>query len=230
MEHVVYVGNPLTNEVSSSISKVEFCRSQNLDSGRPIISLLPGSRYKEIIRMLPVMLDAAARLSEERSGAQFVIAIASEGNRADVDDIISRTANLPKTLRIVENQTYDAVAASDAAAVTSGTATLETGILGTPMVIVYKSTTLNYILLRPLISVQHYGLINLIAEERVAKELIQNQFSPTAVAMELRRLLDAETNTAFREKLREVRKKLGTGGASKRAAEAILNFLEKGSA
>lgn len=222
VEHVEYVGNPLTNEVGSTISKAEFCQKNGIGPDDQIISLLPGSRHKEIVRILPVMLEAGAKLPE----LQFVIAVASGKNRSDVNEIISSSINLPAKLLVVENQTYDALAVSDAAVVTSGTATLETGIIGTPMIVVYKSSALNYALLKPLISVEHYGLINLIAGERVAKELIQNDFTPDSVSAELLRLLDQETNREFRDRLREVREKLGEGGASKRAADAILKLFD----
>ena len=93
------------------------------------------------------------------------------------------------------------------------------------MAIVYKTSTLNYKLLRPLITVEHFGLINLIAEGRVATELIQEAFTPRLLAAELFRLLDPETNAAVRQQLREAVDKLGQGGTSMRAAEVILKEL-----
>jgi len=117
--------------------------------------------------------------------------------------------------------------ASDIAGVTSGTATLETAIIGTPFAIVYKSSNLNYKLFRPLVSVEHFGLINLIADERLAKEFIQNEFTKETLSDELFRLLEPETNRRMREKLKEVTAQLGHGGASKRAAEFVLRELEQ---
>jgi len=131
---------------------------------------------------------------------------------------------LPK---IVLNQTYDAVNAADAAAVASGTATLETGILGTPLVVVYKTSRINYSLFEPMIDVPHYGLVNLIAGTRVAKELIQAEFTPAALSDELIRLLEPDVNSMMREELKTAADSLGHGGASKRAAEAILRLIEK---
>lgn len=133
---------------------------------------------------------------------------------------------MPTTLKVIKDETFDALNASDAAAVTSGTATLETGIIGTPMAIVYKTSALNYKLLRPLISVEHFGLINLIAEKRIAKELIQDDFTPQTLAAEMFRLLEPAENARVREQLKEATDKLGHGGASKRAAEAILKELK----
>ncbi len=228
--NVEYVGSPLAREVHAGKSKEEFCNEHALDHSKPIISLLPGSRHKEIVRILPIMLRSAIKIAADRPDVQFVIAMASDRQRPDVKFAIRKTMQngekLPASLKVVENETYDALNASDAAAVTSGTATLETGIIGTPMAIVYKTSAINYSLLEPLISVPHYGLINLIAGERVAKELIQQDFTAQKLSTELLRLLQPDENTAMREKLKRAAEKLGHGGASKRAAEAILRLIE----
>jgi lipid-A-disaccharide synthase len=226
VEHVEYVGSPLTREVHPTIDKAEFCRKHQLDAGSPIVSLLPGSRHKEIVRILPVMLETAALMLKTNPSIQFVIPIASERNRLDVDAAIDST-NLRDRLTIVLDQTFDALNASDVAAVTSGTATLETGIIGTPMTIVYKTSALNYKLLRPLIDVEHFGLINLIAEDRVAQELIQDDFTPQTLAADLFRLLEPQGNALMRERLGAAVDKLGHGGASRRAAEAILKLIDE---
>jgi lipid-A-disaccharide synthase len=172
------------------------------------------------------MLETAALMLKTNPSIQFVIPIASERNRLDVDAAIDST-NLRDRLTIVLDQTFDALNASDVAAVTSGTATLETGIIGTPMTIVYKTSALNYKLLRPLIDVEHFGLINLIAEDRVAQELIQDDFTPQTLAADLFRLLEPQGNALMRERLGAVVDKLGHGGASRRAAEAILKLIDE---
>lgn len=231
--NVEYVGNPLANEVRALVSRQEFRAKNGFDQEAPLVALLPGSRHKELSRILPPMLEAAAVMAEADTRAQFVIALASTRNENEVAETVRRAESsglrLPTVLRIVKGETYDALNASDVAAVTSGTATLETGIIGTPMAIVYKTSRLNFKLLRPLISVDHFGLINLIAEKRVAAELIQEEFTPRSLAAELVRLLEPETNAQVRADLREASEKLGEGGASKRAAEAVLKLLEKGS-
>ncbi len=227
--NVEYVGNPLAAEVHPDSGRGELCERHGLDPARPIIALLPGSRRKEIVRILPVLIGAAALLYADDSSRQFVVPIAHERHLSDVNKIIysarDKSPPMPDTLKVVVDETYDALNAADAAAVTSGTATLETGIIGTPMVIVYATSGLNYVLLRPLISVEHYGLINLIAGKKVARELIQRELSPQSVAAELSRLLDPEHNAAARDELRAAAEKLGSGGASRRAAEAILNLI-----
>ncbi len=228
--NVEYAGSPLAREVRARRSKDEFCRDHGVNASRKIISLLPGSRHKEIVRILPVMLDSAVCLKKQLPDVQFVIAVSTVENLSDVEQILKNTRkinnSLPDAITIVDNETYDALNASDAAAVASGTATLETAIIGTPMVVVYKTSPLNYALFEPFIDVPHYGLVNLIAEERVAKELIQAEFTPETLSMELASLLAPQQNTAMRTKLKSVSDKLGRGGASKRTAEAILRIIE----
>ena len=227
--HVEYVGNPTVREIHAAGTKTEFCARHGLDERRPIVALLAGSRHKEIVRILPVLLETAALMAARDDSLQFVLPLAANRKRAEVEAAVAEIKAggvAPPAFTVVQHETYDALAASDAAAVTSGTATLETGILGTPMAIVYKTSPLNYKLLRPLISVAHFGLINLIAGERIAAELIQDDFTPETLAAELFRLLDPEENRRVREKLKAATDRLGRGGASRRAAELILDVLK----
>jgi lipid-A-disaccharide synthase len=141
MKQVEYVGHPLTGEVRARYGREEFCRAHNLNPARPIVALLPGSRHKELVRILPPMLDAAALIAKQQSDVQFVLVVAPSRSLAEAQQIVADRKGglaLPQTLRIIHHQTRDALAAADAAAIASGTATLEAAILGTPMVIVYK--------------------------------------------------------------------------------------------
>lgn len=226
INHVCYVGNPLAGEVKSKLTKAEFCAKYNLESAQPIVALLAGSRHKEIARILPVMLETAALMERKNPQIQFVVALAATRKTSEIDQAKKNAHNLPVNLTVAQNETWEAINASDAAAVTSGTATLETAILGAPMAIVYKTSVINYKLLRPLISVPHFGLINLVAQQRVAAEFIQEEFTAEILSEELFRLLDAETNKAMRGKLKEITETLGRGGAARRAATAILRELD----
>jgi lipid-A-disaccharide synthase len=219
ISHVEYVGNPTVREVHSKLSKTEFCDKHNLEAAKPLIALLPGSRHKEISRILPLMLETAKLIAHKNNEIQFVVALASTRNLEEVEAAKNKT-NLKSNgekdalkIIVVQNETHEALNAADAAAVTSGTATLETAIIGTPLAVVYKTSDFNYKLLRPLISVEHFGLINLIAEERIARELIQDDFTPETLVDELFRLLEPEKNRAMREQLRKATERLGTGGA-----------------
>ncbi len=230
IKHVEYVGNPLAGEVKSQVSKEDFCAKHNLDSSKPIVALLPGSRHKEIIHILPVLLETASFMAGKNADLQFVIALSSTRKISEVETAIAeakrKNLRLPENLLTVQNETREVLNASDVAAVTSGTATLEAAIIGTPMAIVYKTSVFNYKLLRPLITVEHFGLINLIAQQRLAEELIQDDFTPKNLSTELFRLLEKEANQNVREKLSETVKTLGHGGASKRAARIVLKFLQ----
>lgn len=220
--HVEYVGNPLAREVHPDNPKTDFCAKHDIDPAKPMIALLPGSRHAEITRILPLLIETAEKIRAQDEAVQFIAAL-PPGKLASLTNERDRLG----WIKWIEGETYDALNASDAAAITSGTATLEAGIIGTPMVIVYKSSAINYRLLRPLIDVPFFGLINLIAEKEVAKELIQSDFTPENTAAELMRLLEPETNASVRLGLREAAEKLGHGGASKRAANAIMNLLRR---
>jgi lipid-A-disaccharide synthase len=220
--NVEYVGSPLVNEVKITHSKEEFCRRHQLDAAKPMIALLPGSRRKEIEYIFPVMVEAATRLSEHTNEIQFIAAVASERDKEICQSLLPPSNT---HIRIVAGETYDTVNAADAAAVASGTATLETGILGTPMVVVYRASRLNYALLRPLIKVPHFALINLIADDRIVTELIQNDLTAEKLSDELERLLEPKANAEMRDKLRQAVDKLGGGGTSERAARAILELI-----
>jgi lipid-A-disaccharide synthase len=232
-EKVEYVGSPLAREVKAKLSREQFCAEHDLDSSKPLIALLPGSRHKEIVRVLPVLLETAALMAEKDAEIQFVIALAETRRAAEVEAAIAEIKNknlkLPETLITVKNKTYEALNAADAAAVTSGTATLETAIIGTPFAIVYNTSRFNWYALRPLISVEHYGLVNLIANKRLVKELIQHDFTAKNLSAELFRLLEAEENKKMRESLHKIAETLGRGGASVRAARAILQNLKNDS-
>jgi lipid-A-disaccharide synthase len=228
IKQVEFVGHPLVGEVRPLYDRAEFCRRHDLDSSRPIIALLPGSRHKELERILPPMLDAAAIISRTRPEAQFVIVLAPNRHAAEADAIINHRhsdSGLPRDLRIVQHATREALAAADAAAIASGTATLEAALAGTPLVIVYKESALNWHTLGRLISAEHFGLVNLIAGERLAAELMQNELNGERLAGELMALLEEERNREFRARLRVATDRLGEGGASRRAAEAILRAL-----
>lgn len=231
VSHVKFVGHPLAGEVPSDFSKKEFCEKNGLDSEKPIIALLPGSRSTEISRILPLLLETASLMCEKNKELQFLIALAQTRQFEEAEkakrSVESKGIKLPKNLKAVKNKTREALSAADAAAVTSGTATLETAIIGTPFAIVYKTSTLNAELFRPLVSIEHFGLVNLIAGERLVKEFIQYDFKVKDLAEELFRLLNAEENKKMREKLSDISDKLGDGNASENAAQAILNFLEK---
>ncbi len=230
IRNVEFVGSPLVNEVRPLRSREEFRTTYSIDESTPLIALLPGSRHKELVRILPPMLEAASLMEETDRRLHFVIALAATRRRAEIeaamDQVRRAGTRIPENILVVQDEAYDALNASDAAAVASGTATLEAGIIGTPMAVVYKTSSFNYKLIRPLIKIDHFALINLIAGERIVSEMIQDDFTPRKLATELFRILEPGVNTGLRSKLDEAAGKLGPGGASTRAAVEILKLLE----
>jgi lipid-A-disaccharide synthase len=225
VDHVEFVGHPLSGEVKPRYGREEFCRRNHLDPSRPIVSFLPGSRHKELHRILPPMLDAIERLCNARPDVQPVVVLAPSRTEAEARAILFRHQS--DELKLVQQQTREALAASNAAAIASGTATLEAALLETPMVIVYKESTINWHTLGRLITVSHYGLVNLVAGEEIATELMQKDLTGENLTAKLLELLDPEKNKAMRDRLHEVAHKLGEPGASSRAADLILNFLSQ---
>jgi lipid-A-disaccharide synthase len=216
-------------EVVARFDRAEFCRRHGLSSQQPLVSLLPGSRSKELQRILPPLLEAAGLVSRRQANVQFVLVVAPSRSLHEAELIVSNSRvseDLKRSLRVVHGETREALAASDAAAIASGTATLEAALLNTPMVVVYRESATNWHTLGRLISVEHYGLVNLIAGKLVATELIQSEFTAQRVADELMRLIEPQRNSAVRTLLKDVVERLGDGGASKRAAQLITAAVD----
>ena len=221
-----FVGHPLVGEVAPRRSREEFFAEHGLDPSRELVALLPGSRRKEIAYNLPEMAGAVEILLERRPGVQFVLPLASTVSREQVEAILGPRAD---HVRLVERDTYSAVGHADFAVVASGTATLETGLLGTPLAVVYRVSGLNYALHRPLIRVDTFGMVNLIAGRRIAPELIQKDCTPERIAAEVLSHLESPSRLAeTRRALADVRDRLATAGdASRRAADAILRVVDR---
>src|SRR5688572_24807704 len=221
VDHVEFVGHPLAGEVKPRIGRNEFCKQHNLDPEKPIVSFLPGSRRKELERILPPMAAAIRKLKDARPEIQPVIVVAPSRTIDETREILSSM----NSITMVHRQTRDALAASDAAAIASGTATLEGALLETPMVVVYKESAVNWHTLGRLITVPHYGLVNLVAGTEIATELMQTDLTPDRLVQELIQLLDPKRNRTARFELRRVKDLLGEAGASDRAADFVLKFL-----
>ncbi len=219
---VEFVGHPLVDRVRPTRSREETLQQYQLDPERRTIALLPGSRAQELRYLLASLLGAAAELGNTY---QFILAVASTLNCAEIEK------NLPQTLsaiRVVQDDTYNVIHAADLAIVASGTATVETALLERPMVIVYRVAALTYALARLFVDVPFIGMPNLIAERQLVPELIQTAVTPDRIADEARQLLtNPQAYSVAQEGLREVRQRLGDGGAAERTATLILNMLEK---
>jgi lipid-A-disaccharide synthase len=218
---VKFIGHPLVGAVHASLDRQAFCREQGLDPQKKLVTVLPGSRAAELRQHLPIIREACQRIHRE-SQAQFVIAAAPGSNVAALRE--GWSAELP--VKIVVGQTYHALAAADAAIVSSGTATIEAALLDIPMVVVYRVTPLTALLAKPLVRTPFFSMVNLIAGKRAVPELIQDDFTPDRVSAEVLRLLnDQSARESLRRDLAEVRQRLGPPGAVERAAAAILELI-----
>jgi len=217
-----FVGHPLVEVVRPECDRAAFFAETSLDPARPLVALLPGSRKGEIERLLPPMAELARRWRTARPEVQWVLPVAPTLDPAFVR---AHLGDAPVTL--VQDRPYAARAHADAALVASGTATLETALLGTPFAIVYKLNALTYEMARRIVKVPHFGLANVVAHREVAPELLQGQVNPERLGVELTRLLDPDTARRIRADLGEVRGHLGQPGAAARVADDLLRKLEK---
>ena len=219
---VDYVGHPLLDSVYVTASREEFCRTYKLDTNQPIVTLLPGSRHKEVSYILPPMVEAAQRLSQSNPEIQMIVALAPTIVRAEAEAIIRTTPNVT----LVENDTYNALAAANLAVVASGTATLETAIIGTPLIVCYRASELNWKIFMPLIKTPFVGMPNLIAGQEIAPEILQKNLTGQNLAQQIIQFIGAPARLQkARTDLAEVRVRLGAAKASERAASVILAAL-----
>ncbi len=224
-----YVGHPLLDTVSTTLSRDDFFQKYNIDAGQKCIGLLPGSRKKEIMTLLPCFLDAAQLLQEkqrETDSLLFLIPQASTISRQDLDDAGLAQYKARLNIKVIVDDRYNLMSVCDAVVAASGTVTLELAILKIPMVVVYKLTNITYFFARLLVRLDHFSLVNLIAGKTAVPELLQHDVTAENITKEL---LNITGTTKEREQtladLQEVRARLGDKGASVKAASVVLGLL-----
>jgi len=221
---VAFVGHPLLDLSTPTLSREAFRREHRLDSTAQTVAILPGSRANELRLILPDLVAAAVRIAREIPTVQFVVA---------------RAPNLPDTLfeplnylaqvtsrspRVVESQTDNVLVAADVVLTASGTATIQAAIHERPMIVVYRLSPLSYSISRRLVRVKAFGMVNLVAGKKIVPEFLQREFTPGGVADAAVRFLTDDLYAAkTSDELRVVREKLGGPGASRRAAENVLD-------
>jgi lipid-A-disaccharide synthase len=217
-----YIGHPLASLVKPAMERDAFLRKHGLDLGRPLVAVLPGSRRGESARHLPALMDAAERLTRERPVNLLLPASATTGAAF----FRQRLGDSP--IRVIEGESWDAMAHADLALAASGTVTVEAALLGTPMVTFYKVTAVSWALGKMLVDVPFYSMVNLIAGRAVVPELMQGQMTGQRLAQEATRLLtDPAARGQMQAGLAEVRDKLSGGGnAPLRGATIIQGILE----
>ncbi|MCG8430259.1 MAG: lipid-A-disaccharide synthase [Candidatus Omnitrophica bacterium] len=220
---VACVGHPLLDIVRPSLDKKVFQQTYGLNTQEPICALLAGSRESEIKHILPVMAQAALHMREHFPSMQFIIAQAANLATRIYTRILEDEGISAK---LIQGKPYDCINAADLCLVASGTATLETAIIGKPFLIIYRMDMLNYLLYRPQIKIPYIGMVNIVAGKRLVPEFVQFQAKPEAIAgAGLALLRSPEKRVAMQEALQRVTSLLGTPGAAGRAAEIILNDL-----
>ena len=215
---VHFVGHPLLDAIAArkEVSMEVFKRENGLDE-RPIIALLPGSRKQEIAKMLSVMLSVV----ESYHQYQFVIAGAPSLGYDFYKQFIKE-----ENVHFVSGKTYNLLAHSYAALVTSGTATLETALLNVPEVVCYRGNWISYQIAKRVISLKYISLVNLIMDAPVVTELIQGDLNTRNLKAELNKLLNADYREKLLKDYEALREKLGNEGASERTAQAIYDSLQ----
>jgi lipid-A-disaccharide synthase len=217
---VEYVGHPLVEEIDGFRANPPVSRAPALHASQPMIALLPGSRKQEILKKLPIMLEASRHFPDY----QFVVAQAPGQEPGFYDALTAAYPNVAS----VSNATYALLSQARAACVTSGTATLETALFGVPEVVCYKGSTISYQIARRLIKVKYISLVNLIMDKLVVKELIQDELTPGNLRRELEELLhDEARQKQLHEDYLALHDILSQGGhASANAAASILRFMK----
>ena len=220
---VRYVGHPSVDKVKPLRSRAEDQLLYGLNSDHAVVGILPGSRNNEIKRMLPVMLEAAEALHQQRPELQFLLPQADSISDAVLETFMQE-CRLP--IKVIKQQAYDVIQCCDAIMTTSGTASLEIALLGVPMVIGYRLSTLTYWLGRLLVNIKFIGLPNIIAGRGIVRELIQDELTAKNLSEEILRLLqDGHHREACLAGLQEVKTQLGQGGGTQKMAALIVEML-----
>jgi lipid-A-disaccharide synthase len=204
---VQFVGHPLLDAIGAA--------DQWGGAGARTIALLPGSRRQEVQRILPVMAAVSAFFQEY----QFVVA----GTPTLPDELYTSILRPYPNIQLVKGETYDVLRRSRAALVKSGTSTLETALFGVPQVVCYAGNPLSYAIARQVIKVNYISLVNLILDQPLVQELIQTEFTPENTQKALQSILQPTETNRIRQGYTELRHQLGDGGASARAALAVLS-------
>jgi lipid-A-disaccharide synthase len=220
---VRYVGHPLVDEVKSSQPRQELLKEFSLQAERPIVGIFPGSRKSEIKRLLPILMEAAHQILTQQPEVQFVLPLASTINEATLG---IQDHPIRPYIKIIPKRSYDVIEVCDAIMTVSGTVTLEIALMQKPMVIINKVAWLTYHIVRRMLKIEHIGLCNIVAGQRLVPELIQQQARPELIAEEIMRFLtDSDYYEKTADALKVVREKLGRVNATEQVADLTLEML-----
>jgi lipid-A-disaccharide synthase len=219
---VEFVGHPLIDMVRATKSKEEFCADHAIDPRKPILAVLPGSRRKEVRFILPTLSAATKMILEKKPDTQFVLPLASGLDRHFVQDLAGTQ------IKVIASDTYNLIRYARAAVVASGTATLETALLGTPEVIVYRISNATWTLGKVLLKVRLFGIVNIILGEEVVPELFQDRMTPETVSQTALRLMeDVWLQSQIRGNYEKLRRQLGSGKVAERVTDAVARVISR---
>ncbi|EQB64067.1 MAG: hypothetical protein RBG1_1C00001G1646 [candidate division Zixibacteria bacterium RBG-1] len=205
--NVELVGHPLVNLTKPVLQKAKFLEKIQADRDQTIIGLLPGSREQEIKKILPVMLEACQKLKNKMKNIKVAIGLAPTINRMSILSQLNQNSDA----KVLENLTYDVMKYSDLLLVTSGTATVESALMETPMLVIYKTNFMTYFLAKLLVKVPYISMVNLIAQKQVVPEFIQSQASPLLIAQEMEKILqDKIKYQQTKQELSQIKVKLSS--------------------
>jgi lipid-A-disaccharide synthase len=214
-----FVGHPLLETVNSKIGRDEFFQKHGLNLDQKVVGLLPGSRILEVKRLLPEMLQTVRQLQKSHPEIQTIISKADSVALNIYQEILQNN----NQVKLVDNSTYEIMKHSDLLIVASGTATLESALFNTPLIVVYKVDPISYLIGKQLVKIDTIGLVNVIAERKIVPEFIQHQFRKDRILPEIEKLLfDKNQRAVIINNLKKIKKKLGVPGASSRSAELAL--------
>lgn len=220
---VTFVGHPLVGKVGTSDEAGNMRASLDIPADARVVGLFPGSRRSEIARLLPVLLATAKYMQARDPDLYFVLPVASA---LDYEAICAQARDSAVNIRVTRDRIYDLIACCDAIATCSGTVTLEIALLEVPMCIVYRVSPLSYLILKRLIRIAHIGLVNIVAQQPVARELLQSEASAENIGRELFAILEnADYRARIRTGLQRVRHNLGAGNGARNMAELVLSLL-----
>lgn len=209
-----FVGHPLLDALQKK-PDLNFRLQHQIDPNKPLIALLPGSRKQELKRMLPIMLDCTNSFPNH----EFVIAVAPGQDLSFYETFIAP----PSDIKLVQNQTYALLAESDAALVTSGTATLETALFDVPQLVCYKTSSVSFAIAKKIVKLPYISLVNLIMDRFIVEELIQENCTTRILVQKLNKILNPIEAEKFQKNYSKLRKKLGGIGASEKVAKLIFD-------
>lgn len=221
---VEFVGHPLVDEVRASADCDTLRRQFRLNPDKPVIGLFPGSRRSEIKRLLASILQSADCLRQQYADLQFLLPLAPGLKYSDIQPYLDQHPALG--VQVIEDRAYDVMRACDLIVTVSGTVTLEIALIGTPLLIINKVAWLTYFLVHRMLKVKHIGLCNIVADKRIAPELIQHDATPDRICQAMSDLLaHPERREQMRQELGRIENLLGKKGGIENAARLVMKMV-----